>query len=273
MAPREKYREIADDLRRRIREGEWPPGETIPKMTRLSSEYQAARGSIARAVRELEAEGLLLSTQRRGTVVLAQRPRRRVSRVPRVYKRRLREGGYSFGATVAGEVWVNHITPFRSLEPIPDRAAELLDVHPGTLVLRRRRVTSPEGEPPFGLSDSWIHPEVAAEAPEVAEQGAPGGYLDVIEAAGHGPLDWHEITRARTANKEEASLLKIPDELPVVEICRVSVSASSGKPVEVTMTVVPSDRIEVVAQVERDASAVYEVLSPPGGRPGHYKEP
>ncbi|MER7212416.1 GntR family transcriptional regulator [Streptosporangium sp. NPDC000239] len=271
MAPRERYREIADDLRKRIREGEWPPGQRIPKTIALSAEYQAARGSISRAIDELEAEGILLSTPRRGTFVLAQRPRRRVSRVPRVYRRRL--AGYSFGATAPGEVWVNHIPPFRSLEPIPARAAELLDVAPGTLVLRRRRVTSPEGEPPFGLSDSWIHPEVAAEAPKVAEQGAPGGYLDAIEAVGHGPLAWQEITRARTPDKEEASLLGIPAELPVVEICRVAVSASTERPVEVTMTVVPADRIEVVATVERDASARYEVLSPPGGRPDHGKEP
>lgn len=271
MAPRERYREIADDLRRRIHAGEWPISSTIPGMVDLSGEYRAARGSVARAVRELEAEGLLLSTPRRGTIVLERRPRRRVSRVPRVYRRRL--NGYSFGATRPGEVWVNHIPPFRSVEPIPARAADLLEVATRTPVLRRRRVTSPQGEPPFGLSDSWIHPEVVAVAPAVSEQGLPGGYLDVIEAAGHGPLSWHEITRARMADKGEAALLKIPRELPVVEICRVSVSASTGRPVEVTMTVVPADRIEVVATVERDASAVYEILSPPGGRPDGHKEP
>ncbi|MEV8638810.1 winged helix-turn-helix domain-containing protein [Streptosporangium sp. NPDC051023] len=69
MSPRERYREIADDLRRRIHEGEWQPGETIPRMVDLGRHYGAARGSVAQAIHRLEADGLLSSTPRRGTVV------------------------------------------------------------------------------------------------------------------------------------------------------------------------------------------------------------
>ncbi|HEY9367586.1 GntR family transcriptional regulator [Streptomyces sp.] len=267
-----RYREIANDLRRRISGGEWQPGDTIPRMADLAAYYQSARGSVASAVRELETEGLLKSTPRRGTVVLEPRIRRRITRGTRVHRRRL-EGGYSFAATKADEpTWVHHVTPRRTVEPIPERAAELLGVEVGTPVLRRRRVTSPEGETPFTLSDSWIRPDVAEAAPKVAEQGLPGGYLDAIERAGHGPLHWREITRSRLPSKEESTLLSIPTRLPVLEICRVSTSASLGEPVEVTVMVVPSDRIETVVELERDASAVFEVLSPPG-RPHSRKEP
>ncbi|UBU19223.1 UTRA domain-containing protein [Nonomuraea gerenzanensis] len=145
--------------------------------------------------------------------------------------------------------------------PIDDRAAELLGVEPGTPMFRRLRVTSVPDEPPFTLSTSWILPEVVEAAPLVRAQGAPGGYLDAIEAAGHGPLAWCEITRARMPTKEEADLLGITTRLPVVEICRTSTSATTGTVVEVTMQVIPSDRVELVIDLQRDSTATYEVLS------------
>src|SRR5689334_7918812 len=102
MAPRIRNREIADDLRRRLQAGEWVPGDTIPRAEDLAEEYQAARGTVAEAIKILEIEGLLQSVQRRGTVVLEPRPRRRVPRGTHVHRRRP-EGGYSFAATTPNE--------------------------------------------------------------------------------------------------------------------------------------------------------------------------
>lgn len=264
-----RYVEVADVLRERITSGEWPPGTTIPRMTDLAAEFDVARSVIAAAVRMLESEGLLYSVKRRGTVV--QQPvRRRISRGNRVWRRRT--SGYSFAATAPGERWVHHIDPIRGVAEIPERPAELLGVEPGSLVFRRRRVTSPEGEPPFALSDSWISPEVVALAPGVAEAGVPGGYLDHLEAAGHGPLSWREISRARPPSKEEAALLRIPTSMWVMEVCRVATSGATGEPVDVTVMIIPADRVEIVMELERDPSAIYQRLSEPGG-PHSPKEP
>lgn len=261
-----RQREIADDLRRRIHAGEWAAGQTIPRMIDLVAEYNASRSTITAVIRELEGEGLLISIKRKGTVIMEARPRRRIVRGVSVHRRRLLEGGYSFAATQPGEpTWTHHVPPTRRMEPIPPRPAVLLGLKPGDLAFRRRRVTSPEGEPPFTLSDSWIPVPILEAAPRVGEQGPPGGYLDAIEAAGHGPLSWHEVTRARMPEREEAALLGIPVRVPVLEICRVSVSASTGAPVEVTVMVIPSDRVETVVELQRDETAAYEVLSPAGG--------
>lgn len=245
-------------------------------MEDLAAHYQVARGSVAQAIRQLETEGLVLSTPRRGTVVLEHRVRRRVPRSNKVHRRRAR--GYSFGATRPDEpAWVHHITPTYSVEPIPPRPAELLGVEPGTPVARRRRVTSPANEPPFALFDSWILPAVAAVVPQVMEQGVAGEYLQCIEEAGYGPLHWHEITRVRMPDKEEAELLGIPLRLPVQETYRVAVAEAfrhdSDAPaltrsqvVDVTSMIIPGDRIETITEIERDASAEWvQPLSPPGG--------
>jgi hypothetical protein len=41
----------------------------------------------------------------------------------------------------------------------------------------------------------------------------------------------------------------------VLEIVRVGTSAKDGRPIEVTMYVIPSDRVEQVVVLERDESA------------------
>lgn len=268
-----RYPEIAADLRGRILAGEWQPGDRLPGYKDLTLTYSAGRGVIQMALEMLEAEGLIVVVKKSGIRVRQRPERRRVPRGTRVHRRRPVEGGYSFAATNPDDPpWVDCIPPTRGERPINPRAAELLGVEAGTPVFCRRRCRAPQGEPPFGLSESWILPEVVEAAPGVREQGPPGGYLDRIEEAGHGPLDWHEITRCRMPTKDEASALDIPDRLPVMEISRVSVSARTGGPVEVTVMVTPSDRIETVVHLERDESAVYEVLSPPGG-PHSPKEP
>jgi DNA-binding GntR family transcriptional regulator len=52
-----------------------------------------------------------------------------------------------------------------------------------------------------------------------------------------------EFHRARLPAKEEAAELQIPFSVPVLEIVRVGRSGKTDKPVEVTMYVIPSDRV------------------------------
>jgi len=84
---------------------------------------------------------------------------------------------------------------------------------------------------------------------------AAGEWLYRIEKAGHWPIKWMEIHRARMPSKEEAALLEISTNLPVLEIVRVGTSGADHKPVEVTEYVVASDRVETVHVLHRDDSA------------------
>jgi GntR family transcriptional regulator len=187
---------------------------------------------------------------RHGTI----RPRR-----PRgnLVKRNTTAPGYSFPSASSQEVWKHHIPPTASVEPLNDpRIARLLGVPVGSKVMRRFRVTGPESEPPFQINVSWIHPRGVADAPEVASQApGPGDWLYRLENAGHWPISWMEIHRARMPTKDEAGLLEIPTSLPVLEIVRVGTSGHDGKPIEVTEYIVASDRVETVHILHRDESA------------------
>ncbi|QFG24141.1 GntR family transcriptional regulator [Actinomadura sp. WMMB 499] len=272
-----RYNEIADDLLRRIDEGEWQAGETLPQMAKLAKHYDASRNVVARAVGKLAQEGRLVSVPRRGTVVRPMH-RKTVMRTDLVRRntRHMKDGrefaaGYSFPAAMGNELWVHHVEPEVGEVPIEDaRFAHMLNVPVGAAVMTRVRVTGPEGEPAFQISTTWIHPRISAEVPEVAEPlgTGPGAWVDAIEAAGHGPLEWLERRRVRMPTARETKLLLIPAGLPVWEIARISYSAKDEKAVDVTQVVIPGDRMEEVSRLRRDESALWpHAAAGPDGRP------
>jgi DNA-binding GntR family transcriptional regulator len=262
-----RYLDIAADLRARILGGEWEPGAKLPRMSDLAQRYGVNRDTLARAIAILEAEGLVWAVPRRGTIVRhgMSRPRR-----PRgnLVKRNLATDspGYSFPSASGQEVWKHHIAPVARHEKLTDpRLARLLGVAEGTEVIRRLCVTGPQTEPPFQISDTWIHPRGLADAPEVASQEpGPGCWVYRLEVAGHGPISWAEYHRARMPAREEANLLQIPLTLPVLEIVRVGRSAKDSQPIEVTVYVIPSDRVETFQVLHRDASAAWPWADQPG---------
>lgn len=254
-----RYREIAAELRGQITSGQYPTGTSLPRQTDLAARFGTTRAVIAEAIRVLEADGLVRAVRKRGTVVQWPVVRRRIERGTKVTRSTSAtpqaRGGYVFPAA-HGERWKAHGTPRASTEPCPPRIAELLGVDTGSAVVRRRRVTSPEDEPPFQVADSWIHPDGVRDAPRAAEPDTgPGGYLDRLEEAGHGPISWTEHVRARMPSAEEADLLEIAVRSIVLELCRVGASAKTGRPIEVTCCVIPADRIELSTHLQRDATA------------------
>lgn len=253
------YLTIAADLEQRIKDGEWPAGEKLPRRVDLAKHYQVSRATIDNAVGLLEAKGLAWAVPHAGTVVRYGMARARRPR-GNIVKRNAGgdSPGYSFPAAASTEVWHHHITPTASEEKLTDpRLARMLGVPEGSLVMRRHRVTGPLTEPPFQISDSWIHPDIARDVPEVVgqQQGPVSAWLYHIERAGHWPLSWIEFHRARLPTPDEAAELQIPLSVPVLEIVRVGRSGKTNKPVEVTTYVIPSDRVETVQMLERDESA------------------
>jgi GntR family transcriptional regulator len=109
--------------------------------------------------------------------------------------------------------------------------------------------------------DSWIHPDGVADAPRAAQPDTgPGGYLDRLEEAGHGPISWTERVRARTPLPDEADLLQIAIRAIVMELARTGMSAKTKAPVEVTICLIPADRVEIITPLERDRSAQWPSL-------------
>ncbi|MFJ8589533.1 GntR family transcriptional regulator [Streptomyces sp. NPDC093595] len=255
-----RYEVEAAHLRQKIAAGEYQVGDTLPRISELTEERGVSPATIRRALELLEEEGLVRVVRGTGAIVQPPQPERR--RIPRGVRIERDPGrGYVFPAAAhAQEPWQVHGKARRSMESAPERVTAAFGLEPGAEVLRRRRVTSPAGDPPFQIVDTWLSPTAVADAPQVADASTgPGGYLDRLEEAGHGPISWRETTRARMPSTEEARLLGISASRPVLELVLVGTSGRTEQPLEVTIRVIPADRVEIVTALERADSARWPV--------------
>ena len=63
------YAQVADDVERRIRAGEWAPGERLPGRERMAARYGVADRTVRRAMEELEERGVVEVVPDKGTFV------------------------------------------------------------------------------------------------------------------------------------------------------------------------------------------------------------
>ncbi|MFY1620605.1 winged helix-turn-helix domain-containing protein [Micromonospora sp. WMMD736] len=63
------YRQMVDDLASRIRSGEYAPGDKLPSYSELSKLYGVAVTTVQKAIRILEAQGLVIGVTGRGVYV------------------------------------------------------------------------------------------------------------------------------------------------------------------------------------------------------------
>jgi GntR family transcriptional regulator len=229
--PATKWRALADQLRAQIQDGTYLPGATLPQLKTYAVELGVHHETVRAAYKALEKEGLIRTIQRRGSVVLAPPVRRRIPR----------------GDTVTQDPVRGR--PSRKDLAAPPAVTDAFGLAPGAEVLRLRRVTSPGGEPPFQLVDTWLSPAAVAEASRVAEA-THNEYVSRLEEAGHGPLDWEEILRTRMPERDETKLLEIAESIPVLESVIVGTSARTGRPVAVTVCVIPGDRVEIAGSLQ-----------------------
>ena len=63
------FQAVFDDLKQRIRKGEWLPGKRLPSITRLAKDMEVSTGSVREALRSLQSLGLVEIEHGRGVFV------------------------------------------------------------------------------------------------------------------------------------------------------------------------------------------------------------
>ncbi|WP_251551246.1 GntR family transcriptional regulator [Neobacillus muris] len=63
------YKQIADYIRQKVDEGEWPVGYQVPTEIRLCEQFNVSRITVVKALERLVEEGLLVREQGKGTFV------------------------------------------------------------------------------------------------------------------------------------------------------------------------------------------------------------
>jgi DNA-binding GntR family transcriptional regulator len=71
---RPPYQQVADELRREIQAGEYPPGKQLPSISELAERFAVAKNTVQAALRLLRDAGLVVARQGKGVYVRTDAP-------------------------------------------------------------------------------------------------------------------------------------------------------------------------------------------------------
>lgn len=246
------YREIAADLRQQISEGRYVPGDKLPMLTELQTQYGAGYQTVRSAIALLEQEGLVVAVRRRGTIVRERPEKRRITRSRQVFRDEI---GYFFDQTA--QQWAALETPTLRWGVVPVDLAALMGLRAGSEVLIRDRVMGdPETRTPKQLATSYLPASIARGTRLADADTGRGGIYDRLEEMGHRPLRWSEGVSARMPSPEEAEALNLPADVgvPLLRVVRVT-SSPTGEVVELNDTRMSAEEFEIGYSIRRHTSA------------------
>ncbi|WP_405499626.1 GntR family transcriptional regulator [Streptomyces anulatus] len=249
------YRQMAAELRAAIEDGTYPAGGTLPKIIDLAQQYRVAKQTAREAVAQLEAEGLVDVTRRRGTVVRARPVRRRLTRGRQVLRD---ERGYYFDASA--QPWTALEPPAITWAPAPRDIAALLGLPEGEeqqdVLVRDRLMGDPTTRTPLQLATSYLPASLARGTRLAQKDTGPGGIYDLLEQMGHAPLSWDEAVSARMPTPSESDRLHLPKGVPLLRITRTT-TGPDGTIVEINDTRMSADIFDIGYTLTRHPSAQY----------------
>ncbi|GHH44033.1 GntR family transcriptional regulator [Lentzea cavernae] len=218
------YRELAAVLREAIHAGDYPPGATLPKQEYIATEHGVNINTVRKAVAVLEAEGLVDSVRRRGTVVRERPPMKRLG-VERYAKSKWKFGLVAFAADreASGRQWKpgDQTNTVREVQADKEIAAAL-NLEPGTKVYERARLVKDADKPTHTLTSYYnpVHVEGTPLVDPKPGPATPGGGFAVLTLQGLEPDHMTESFHARMPTPDEVQTLELPAGEPVMILKR-----------------------------------------------------
>jgi len=219
--PRPPSRQIADNLRRAIREGELAPDDRLPSERELVATYGTASQTTRQAVALLKAEGLVEGRAGRGVFVRKQPPMMRMGS-ERYARHRRTKGVAPFQAEVEamGLNWRQEVLELATV-PAPDWVAEWFALKPRTKLFVRRRRMWIENIP-TQLADSYYRLEDVKDTRIMQEDTGPGGGFARLEDKGLKLERFREEIAIRMPTPDEARGLRLGPGIPIAELHRIT---------------------------------------------------
>jgi GntR family transcriptional regulator len=278
-----KYREIAQDLQRRIESGELAPGDRLPNEMEFREEYNASRNTVRDAIKWLTNRQLVETRPGLGTFVtqliepiittLSEDPetglaggegRAAFAEIIKQCERK-RQARETVGREGSGDQEAGGATrklpegePRASVPTIevkfaPEHVAERLRIAPGSVVLLRHQQFY-IGRTPWSLQTTFYPMQLvdrgalALRDPRDIVDGAIKYLQDEIGLVQCG---YRTRILVRPPNETEVRFFRLPDDgrVPVVSLIRTGYedTAEFGPfPFRVTFTVLPADRHQFV---------------------------
>jgi len=238
------YRQIADDLRRRIESDELAEGARVPTEDQLMESYRASRNTVRSALKELTAHGLVHALHGRGTFVSG-----RVTPIVTTLTSDPETGrgggeGFVYAAEVAAS-GRSSSTPGPRVEIMKARpaVAQLLQIPEDTEVITRHQRRYVDGRP-WSLQTSYYPRNLADRAPRLlSTDDIAEGTVAYLAERGIQQAGYQDSIGWRTPDEEETRYFDLlaDGHAHVVEIDRVAFDQDKNR-VRLTITIYRADR-------------------------------
>jgi len=224
------YKQMADNLRKLIVDGEIVAGEALPSERKLIEITGTSRVTIRKAIDQLIEEGLLFRRQGAGTYIAEQ-----------IEQSGEDLTGFTDDARDRGESPTSLWLVRGISSPTEDEAKHLkLGVSDSVVRLGRVRLSNDE---PLAIEHAVVPAAMLPDPGAVQES-----LYDVLRKTGNHPVSGTQKLRAALATPTEAGLLSISENSAILRIERNTFRAD-GTPVEFTRSAYRGDRYAFITEL------------------------
>lgn len=251
------YRQLAGQLREKIRSGLLAPGDRVPSIPELSRTMKVSRQTAHRALAVLGEEGLTTTKVGRGTFVRKPRPRmdRYVTERYEWEKQRVRiaddaERGQTGNSEYDTGLSFDDFEFSVELEQVTasQDIANTMKLEPGAKLLQRRfRTILCESGLLTGSSISHVPYELFAQNPALLDPESepwPGGTQHQLYTVGVEVAHIEDVVTARPATEHDVATLELVSGSAVLDIRKITTS-TTGQVVEVADITVPAYNVRL----------------------------
>jgi len=241
MLPSDKkeplYQTIKRDIQRKIERGFWAIGDRVPPEEVLQAQYGVSRGTVRRALSDLEADGYISRISGRGTFVKRVTPKlQKPMGEIRSFAQQLARAGYEPVSEIL-------TTERISVAAARGRVAEGFGLPDDAEIIHIQRLRAGrlrDDRIPFAIQSVYLRPDLC---PDILERDLTRLFHLYESAYGRRIVTADEVVRVAAADDESAALLDIPPGAPVVIRDRISYD-QYNTPFEVLHSVDRGDKFE-----------------------------
>lgn len=229
------YIQIEEQLRARIKAGEFEAGTAIPSERELTESFGVSRMTLRQAVTNLVNDGLLYREKGRGTFVA----------IPKVEQPLNGLTSFTEDMKARGMTPSNQLIEFKEIDPEADIAGEL-ELQSGEKVFSVKRIRYADDKP-MAIERTFLPVKLF---PHLTEEALKGSLYSIIEEQQLRISHASQRMEAALVKKEDAELLKISLSSPVLCIERLSY-LGDGIPFELVQSIYRADRYKFITDIKR----------------------
>lgn len=241
-----KYQRIADELRHRIRAGDYAAGDRMPAETDLTDQFKVSLPTVRQALSVLRAEGLIESRHGIGTFVKENR---------RLHRRSRHRYGRARSDKQLLTSHLRHEIISAGPEPTPAHIGEVMPEPPEQMIVRRRVLSDPDSGRVEEIGASYVPTEIAGgtflEQPWVVPKAL---FLCVEDLSGKTYAYARDRWIARMPSADEADTLGLAAGASIVHVIHTA-EAEDGTILEISESVWPAERVMILDEYSITADA------------------